>query len=245
MPDPSTEIDVEAVNDRLALEHSIDDYYASSALPIRLVERQRLAIIRRFVGPADGLDIAEIGSGGGHVLRMFPGALLTAVDVSSVYLDQARRNLAGYDVRFLKGEVDKLNLPPATFDRVICTEVLEHVVDPDAVLTAMARLLRPSGWAAITVPNDPLILRVKAILRRRPLRWLVGGGIDWGGEEFHLHRWTPREFEELLSQHFLVVDRRAAPMRAFPLRACFRCVPKRENHASAAAESPFGSTSSG
>ena len=73
--------DVEALNDRLATEHPIDDYYARSAWPIRFIERERLAIIRRMVGPHAGLDIAEIGSGGGHVLRMFPDARLTAVDV--------------------------------------------------------------------------------------------------------------------------------------------------------------------
>ena len=60
-----------------------------------------------------GLDVAEVGSGGGHVLRMFPEARLTAIDVSDEYLaDRPRRNLAGYDVRFLKGEVDKMELAP-------------------------------------------------------------------------------------------------------------------------------------
>ncbi len=217
------DIDVEAVNDRLAREHPIDDYYARSPWPIRLVERRRLAIIRDFVGDERGLDIAEVGSGGGHVLRMFPRARLTAIDVSDVYLDNARKNLAGYDVRFLKGEIDKLNMPEAGFDRVICTEVLEHVVDPGAVLAAIARVLSPSGIAVVTVPNDPLILRVKNVLRRGPVRRFLGDRIEWGGDEFHLHRWTPREFEHLLSTHLEVCERRHAPMRLVPLRSCFKC----------------------
>ena len=54
---------------------------------------------------------------------------------------------------------------------------------------------RPDGAAVITVPNDPLILRVKGIARHRPFRWLVRGRVDWGGDDFHLHRWTPAEFE--------------------------------------------------
>ena len=159
-PSPSP-ADVEALNDRLAREHPSDDYYERSPWPIRFVERRRLAIIRAFVGYPRGLEIAEVGSGGGQVLRMFPTARLTAIDVSSVYLENARRNLAGYDVRFLKGELENLDLPAASFDRVICTEVLEHVLDPDAVLAAIARVLRPNGVAVVTVPNDPLILRVK------------------------------------------------------------------------------------
>src|SRR5690242_8223835 len=115
-------LEVETLNDRLAREYSIDDYYARSPLPIRIIEGRRLGIIRDMVGEHAGLDVAEIGSGGGHVLRMFRPARLTAIDVSDTYLDTARRNLIGYDVRFVKGEVDKLDLPAASFDRVICTE---------------------------------------------------------------------------------------------------------------------------
>jgi 2-polyprenyl-3-methyl-5-hydroxy-6-metoxy-1,4-benzoquinol methylase len=222
---PPLDFDVEAMQDRLAREHPIDDYYQRSPWPIRFVERRRLAIIRDFMGDVDGLEVAEVGSGGGHVLRMFPNARLTAIDVSDIYLGIARKNLAGYDVRLLKGEVDKMALPAASFDRIICTEVLEHVVDPDAVLSAIARLLRPTAVAVITVPNDPLILRVKSLIRRTPARWVLGGRIEWGGDEFHLHRWTPDQFEHVLERHLRVVDRRSAPFGLFPLRACFKCVP--------------------
>jgi SAM-dependent methyltransferase len=222
---PVSDLDVEALNDRLAVEHPIDEYYARSPWPIRLIERHRLALIRRFMGDVRGRNVAEVGSGGGHVLRMFPQASLTAIDVSGVQLEVAKKNLDGYDARFIKGEVDKLDLPAASYDRVICTEVLEHVVDPEAVLAAIARLLRPAGVAVITVPNDPLIHRLKSLVRRRPFRWLLGGRIDWGGDEFHLHQWTPREFEQLLKGHFRVGEKRFSPIGFLPLRACFLCRP--------------------
>jgi len=218
--------DVEALNDRLATEHPIDDYYARSAWPIRFIERERLAIIRRMVGPHRGLDIAEIGSGGGHVLRMFPDARITAVDVSSVFLDTARRNLRGYDVRFLKGELDRLSLPAASFDRVVCTEVLEHTKDPAPILAEIRRVLRPDGVAVITVPNDPLILKLKGVVRRTPVGWLLRDRVSWGGDEYHLHVWTPAEFEALLAPCFEVAERAAAPHDALPIRACFRCLPR-------------------
>jgi ubiquinone/menaquinone biosynthesis C-methylase UbiE len=155
---------------------------------------------------------------------MFPEARLTAVDVSDEYLSVARRNLAGYDVRFLKGEVDKMDLPDR-FDRVICTEVLEHVIDPDAVLGAIARLVELAGVAVITVPNDPLIGRVKDVVRRSPAGWALRDRIEWGGDTYHLHQWTPDEFAELLARHFRITDRRGAPLDRTPIRACFRCVP--------------------
>lgn len=139
----SPDAQVQERNDRLAREHSSDDYYLHAPLPIRLIERQRLRIIRSFMGEVAGLDVLEVGSGGGHVLRMFPGATLTALDVSDDFLEMARRNLDGLDVRFLKGEVDKLGLEPSSFDRIICTEVLEHTENPEAILATIAMLLRP------------------------------------------------------------------------------------------------------
>ena len=223
-----SQFDAEAVNDQLAVEHPIDDYYARSALPIRLVEGRRLAAIRDFMGDVSGLDVAEIGVGGGHVLRMFPTARLTAVDISRIQLDVARKNLAGYEVRFIQGDASKIELPDASFDRMICSEVLEHVVNPDAVLAAIARLLRPSGVAVLTIPNDALILRLKQVVRRTPVRRLLGDRIEWGGDRYHLHRWSPSDFERLVERHLHVVDRRLVPTALLPLRACFKCVPQRE-----------------
>jgi 2-polyprenyl-3-methyl-5-hydroxy-6-metoxy-1,4-benzoquinol methylase len=218
--------DVEALHDQLAREHSIDDYYARSPFPIRWIEGRRLAIIREMVGPHAGLEVCEVGSGGGHVLRLFRDARLTAIDVSSVFLDTARRNLLGYDVRFVQGEVDKLDLPAGSFDRIVCTEVLEHTRDPEAILAAIGRLLRPDGVAVVTVPNDPLIQRLKNVVRRTPIGWAIGKRIEWGGDRYHLHRWTPAEFEAVLARFFRVTDRAAAPGDALPIRACFRCVPR-------------------
>ncbi len=220
----SSGAEVEALNDRLARDYPIDDYYARSPLPVRVIERRRLDIIRAFAGDVRGLDLAEIGSGGGHVLRMFPEARLTAIDVSSVFLDTARKNLRGYDARFIKGEVDKLDLPPGSFDRIVCTEVLEHTQDPEAILATIARLLRPQGVAVITVPNDPLILRLKGLIRRTPVGWALRDSVKWGGDEFHIHQWTPDEFERLLGRFVRVADRRNAPFDTLPIRACFRCV---------------------
>jgi SAM-dependent methyltransferase len=215
---------VEELNDRLAREHPIDDYYDRSPWPIRFVESRRLAIIRDFVGEVQGLEVMEVGAGGGHVLRMFPSARLTATDVSSVYLEMAQKNLAGYDVRFLKGELGELALPAASFDRIICTEVLEHVDDPQEIIRLIAMLLKPKGVAAVTVPNDPLILRGKRFVRRTPVGWWLRDQINWGGDAYHVHRWTPSEFRRLLEQNLLVTAYRGAPLTSVALRACFRCV---------------------
>lgn len=218
--------DVEAINDRLAREYSIDDYYTRSPLPIRVIEQRRLTIIREMVQEREGMRIAEVGSGGGHVLRMFRRSKLCAIDVSTVFLDTAKRNLRGYDVTFVKGEIDKMDPVPTGFDRVICTEVLEHTVDPQAVLGAIARMLAPGGRAVITVPNDPLINRLKSVVRRSPVGWALGNRIEWGGDHLHIHQWTPSAFRTFLERTFRVLEQRSAPHDALPIRACFLCEPR-------------------
>ena len=215
--------EVADLNDRLAREHPIDDYYERSFFVVRQIEQRRLAIIRRMVGPAAGLRILEVGSGGGHVLRMFPEARLTAVDVSKVFLDTAKRNLHGYDAEFHLGELSDLNLPEESYDRIICTEVLEHTRAPQEVLAQIRRLLKPDGRAVITVPVDPLIDGLKKVVRLTPAGWLLRNRINWGGDEYHLHKWWPRHFAKLLECDFIVEERAASPGAWLPLRACFAC----------------------
>jgi ubiquinone/menaquinone biosynthesis C-methylase UbiE len=223
---PIADDDVRRINDELATSHPIDDYYEKSIFFVRWIEQGRLRIIREMVAESPGDRILEIGAGGGHVLRMFRRSRLTAVDVSGKFQEVARRNLRGYDVEFLLGEVDRLGLPAASFDKIICTEVLEHVPEPERILREIARLLGPNGRAVITVPNDPLINGGKRIVRRTPIGWLIGDRLNWGGDRYHLHQWWPGEFAAYLSRFLEVERRRCAPFDWLPIRACFLARPR-------------------
>jgi 2-polyprenyl-3-methyl-5-hydroxy-6-metoxy-1,4-benzoquinol methylase len=225
-PWPTTSVEVEQLNDQLGREHPINDYYERSPWVIRWVQQQRLNTIRRMVGPADALRILEVGSGGGHILRAFREAKLTAVDVSDVYLDTARKNLTGYDVTFLKGQIEQLDLPSESFDRIICSEVLEHTTNPSEILSTIRRLLTPSGRAIITVPIDPIIDRAKQVLRVTPVGWILGDRVQWGGDQYHIQKWWPWEFQRLLKADFEIVESKLVPFAPFPLHACFACTPR-------------------
>jgi ubiquinone/menaquinone biosynthesis C-methylase UbiE len=216
--------DVEAWNDAFAVTHDIDEYYARSGMMIRWVERRRLACIRQMLAVRPGDRILEVGCGGGHVLRMFPNNELVGVDVSGRMIAKARRNLRGYNVELLKGELDELELPPASFERIICTEVLEHVVDPQRLLSELARVLAVDGKIVVTLPNDGLIERVKsAILRSRLTVLPPFRRISWGGDKYHLHAWLPGEMPAFLSDYFVVDRAKAVPNRYLPIRYCFEC----------------------
>lgn len=50
------------------------------------------------------------------------------------------------------GDLHDLDVPDASFDAVVLTEVLEHVAEPDRVLAELRRILRPGGRLMLTVP---------------------------------------------------------------------------------------------
>jgi ubiquinone/menaquinone biosynthesis C-methylase UbiE len=53
----------------------------------------------------------------------------------------------------VQGDALHLPFPNESFDRVICSEVLEHIPDDLAAMHELARVLRPGGTMAITVPR--------------------------------------------------------------------------------------------
>ena len=63
----------------------------------------------------------------------------------------------------LRGDTFALPFADASFDKVICSEVMEHVHDYTGAARELARVLRPGGLAAITIPtatSERLYLRV-------------------------------------------------------------------------------------
>lgn len=53
----------------------------------------------------------------------------------------------------LRGDATRLPFPDGTFDRVITSEVLEHIQDDVSAIAELARVLRPGGTFACTVPS--------------------------------------------------------------------------------------------
>lgn len=222
---PTTRAEVEAHNDEFARAHDINAYYDSSGFLIRSIEQKRLAIIEEMMAARRGDRILEVGCGGGHVLRRFPQAKLTGVDVSGEMLTKAERNLAGYDFELLKGDIADLGLADESFDGIVCTEVLEHVLEPERILAQMCRVARRGARIVVTFPNDVLINRIKAAIRATHLTSLPPfRRIAWGGDHYHLHVWSVKQMRALLSDYFVVQREAFAPASALPVRACFKCV---------------------
>jgi ubiquinone/menaquinone biosynthesis C-methylase UbiE len=152
------------------------------------------------VGATD--DVVEIGCGMGRLTRALKAraASVRALDVSSEMLDRARagnRDLAG--VEWLHGDGRTITgVADASADGVFSHVVFQHIPDPRVTygyVAEMGRVLRPGGWAAFHVSNDPSIHRPQsgrralahralALAGRRPkgsthAAWL-GSAVDLG-----------------------------------------------------------------
>lgn len=98
----------------------------------------------------DRLKMLDLGCGTGYHLAKYRvrGFELTGVDGSEEMLKQART--INPDIEFYQGDVTNVPLPDASFDYLVCIEVLRYLPDIEPCVREIARLLKPGGTALVT-----------------------------------------------------------------------------------------------
>ena len=115
------------------------------------------------VGPGD--RVLDMGCGAGrHAFALYRrGAHVTALDmdatelkdVAAMFTAMALEGEAteGGSAAAVRGTAYGLPFPDATFDRVVCSEVLEHLHEDSRAMRELVRVLKPGGLMAVTVPR--------------------------------------------------------------------------------------------
>ena len=158
--------------------------------------------------PFEGLRILDIGCGGGLLCE--PMARLGATIVGA---DAAERNIpvakvhaeqAGLDIDYRFTTAEAMAEAGEQFDVVLNMEVVEHVADPLAYLTACQQLLKPGGLQICSTLNrNPKSYLMAIIGAEHIMRWLPKGTHEWS--KFI----TPDELFELLTTSGMTpVDRK-------------------------------------
>ena len=165
---------------------------------------------RDLTGPApfEGLRILDIGCGGGLLSEPMArlGADVVGADAAArnIPVAQVHADEQGLNIDYRHTTAEDLAAAGEQFDAVLNMEVVEHVADPLAYLTACHALLKPGGlMTCSTINRNPKSYLMAIVGAEHVMRWLPKGTHEWS--KFI----TPNELYDLLRQAGLdPVDRK-------------------------------------
>ena len=138
---------------------------AGAAVGCAARRRRMLTVDYDKLGVRPGDRVLDLGCGfGRHAFEAARrGAAVVALDAGPEEVAQVRGTVGAmveagelapdHPATAVQGDALALPFPDATFDRVIASEVLEHIPDDVAAMRELARVLRPGGTMAVTVPR--------------------------------------------------------------------------------------------
>jgi 2-polyprenyl-3-methyl-5-hydroxy-6-metoxy-1,4-benzoquinol methylase len=178
---------------------NVYDKYGSNNPIVKWMMGRFAATLAEFIALSEPRSIHEVGCGEGHwVIRWNEeGIDARGSDFSSKVIAIARENAASRGIshaRFNARSIYELDKSDSA-ELLVCCEVLEHLQDPEAGLTALRRIV--DRHLILSVPREPLW---RALNMARG-KYLLQGGNTPG----HIQHWSSRGFVELVSRHFEVV----------------------------------------
>lgn len=149
--------------------------------------------------PFAGLRILDIGCGGGLLCEPMArlGATVVGADAAerNIPVAQVHAEQSGLTVDYRHTTAEAMAEAGEQFDVVLNMEVVEHVADPLAYLTACRQLLKPAGLhICSTINRNPKSFAMAIVGAEYVMRWLPKGTHEWS--KFI----TPDELFELLTQ---------------------------------------------
>ena len=134
--------------------------------------------------PFKGLRILDIGCGGGLLSEPMArlGATVVGADAAEGNIPVARLHAeqSGLEIDYRHITAEALAADGEEFDVVLNMEVVEHVADPLAFLTACRQLLKPGGlMIASTLNRNPKSFAMAIVGAEYVMRWLPRGTHDW------------------------------------------------------------------
>jgi len=167
--------------------------------PEALFHRNREAVLRRLVHryalPEE--PILDAGCGTGLNLRNLPPGSV-GLDINPRNAELIRARLPSHTV--VLGDLEAMPFEDASFGTILCSEVLEHVPDPEVALAEIERVLRPGGILIGSVPAQSWIWHLRFLSSTCPR-----------DEPFH-HEYTLAQVKPMLAA-FEIVEIRYSLLR--------------------------------
>ena len=132
-----------------------------------------------------GKRVLDVGCGGGILSESiyFKGAEVTGIDLGEKSLNVAKLHQleSGAKVNYRLVSVEQLaEEAPASYDVIVCLEMLEHVPDPASIVAACAKLVKPGGVVFFsTINRSPKAYLLAVIGAEYVLNMLPKGTHDY------------------------------------------------------------------
>jgi SAM-dependent methyltransferase len=112
-----------------------------------LIAEAQERVLTRFLEPAPGMDILDVGTGTGRaaILLARAGARVTGIDASAEMLAVAARRASadpGLPLTFARGDAHTLAFSDRAFDAAVCLRVIMHAPDWRRVIGELCRVSR-------------------------------------------------------------------------------------------------------
>lgn len=141
-------------------------------------------------------SILDVGCGEGFTLARIRNAgikaVLEGVDIRPEAINLGQK--LNPELTLRTGNIYQLPYADNSFDAVLCSEVLEHLDDPERALAELRRVIRK--YCIISVPNEPLF-RIANFLRGKNITRL-------GNDIEHIQHWSSRGIADLIGNYFSI-----------------------------------------
>ncbi len=156
-------------NDLTIYDDVADQWWSDDIKWVRTLKAMvpgRLAFFNQY-GAWAGERVLDLGCAGGFMAETLHemGAEVTGIDPAEQAIRAASLHAihAGYGIQYDVGVGEALPYEDASFDAVVCVDVLEHVSDLDQVLREVHRVLVPGGRFFFDTINRNIISRLAVI----------------------------------------------------------------------------------
>jgi SAM-dependent methyltransferase len=173
--------------------------------------KRRVKVILEYLDIQSSDRVLDCGCGLGFylmVIRELYDCRLDGIDYGLARLAKARQEMEGKRVHLAQADISHLPYAAGSFDKILLSEVLEHLPQDGVALNEVKRILKPGGIVAITVPHrdypflwDP-VNKTREKLALRPIRTGFFGGI-WTD---HVRLYSPDAISALVTGCGLAID---------------------------------------
>jgi ubiquinone/menaquinone biosynthesis C-methylase UbiE len=219
-----TEESFEKWNEEHAEKHDLDKFYNHPNFIFRYIEIKRIKELIKLAEIKDTDKVIEVGCGAGHILERVPKGKLYGIDISEIQIKRAKERL-GKKVELAKAPGEKIPYEDKFFDKILCSEVIEHVLDPLPLLKEMKRVLKDDGILSLSIPNENLINFTKKALKKTGLTRILEpkkSGWDLASkdnlDEWHLHEFNLQLIKNYCDGIFKLEKISSIPLFLVPFR---------------------------